>query len=122
MMDYKFNEDNLISEFKEYVDNTYGAHYATDKFQATDIIMDAGHGDGFCVGNILKYGMRYGKKGTIKEQRKDLMKVMHYALLQLYLHDKKHNETIEFDFIEEADTIINIDDVLSTITVSANND
>ena len=54
-MNYKFNEGQLIQELKEYIDGTYGEHYASDKYQATDIIIDSGHGEGFCIGNILKY-------------------------------------------------------------------
>jgi len=85
--DYKYNEDALIKEFKEYIDATYSQHYSRDKFQATEFIMDGGHGTGFCIGNVLKYAQRYGKKGTQEDARKDLMKVLHYTLLQLYVHD-----------------------------------
>ena len=67
---------------------TYGQHYATDKYQATDVILDGGHGTGFCIVNILKYAQRYGKKGTQEDARKDLLKVLHYALIQLYVHDE----------------------------------
>jgi hypothetical protein len=84
---YKYNEAELIEEFKRYVDSTYGQHYSRDKFQATEFIIDGGHGTGFCIGNVLKYAQRYGKKGTPKDARKDLMKVLHYALIQLYIHD-----------------------------------
>ena len=88
-IEYKYNENNLIAEFKEYVDETYGLHYSKEKFQATEFIMDGGHGTGFCIGNVLKYAQRYGKKGTRADARKDLMKVLHYALMQLYIHDKE---------------------------------
>ena len=54
MIDYKFNEGNLIEEFKNYIDGTYDQHYAKDKFQATEFIIDGGHGTGFCIGNVLK--------------------------------------------------------------------
>ena len=86
-INYKFNEDKILEEFKEYVDSTYGQHYAKDKFQATEFIIDSGHGTGFCMGNVLKYGQRYGNKGTEKDARKDILKVLHYALIQLYIHD-----------------------------------
>ena len=86
-IDYKFNEDKLIKEFKSYVDATYNQHYAKEKFQATEFIIDGGHGTGFCIGNVLKYAQRYGKKGTRDDARKDLMKVLHYALIQLHVHD-----------------------------------
>lgn len=85
--EYKFNEGELIREFEKYVQATYDTHYSEEKFQATEFIIDGGHGTGFCIGNILKYAQRYGKKGTHKDARKDLLKVMHYALFQLYIHD-----------------------------------
>ena len=91
MIDYKYNEDQLIEEFKQYIDQTYGEHYAQDKFQATEFIIDGGHGTGFCIGNVLKYAQRYGKKGSAIDGRKDLLKVLHYALIQLYIHDEKHS-------------------------------
>jgi len=86
-IDYKYNEATLIDEFKRYVDATYSQHYSKDKFQATEFIIDGGHGTGFCIGNVLKYAQRYGKKGTPTDARKDLMKVLHYALIQLHIHD-----------------------------------
>ena len=94
-IDYKFNEDALIEEFQEYIDSTYAAHYAKDKFQATEFIIDGGHGTGFCIGNVLKYAQRYGKKGSREDARKDLMKVLHYALIQLYVHDSESDEEKE---------------------------
>ena len=54
MMNYKFNEGKLIQELQEYIDGTYGEHYASDKYQDTDIIIDSGHGEGFTLGNIMK--------------------------------------------------------------------
>lgn len=88
---YKYNEDILIREFQAYVDATYGQHYSRDKFQATEFIIDGGHGTGFCIGNVLKYAQRYGKKGSSEDARKDLMKVLHYALIQLYIHDQENS-------------------------------
>jgi hypothetical protein len=81
-IDYRFDEEKYIREFKEYVDSQ-------NKFQSTEVIMDRGHGTGFCMGNVDKYSNRYGKKGTAADARKDLMKVLHYALLQLYVHDNE---------------------------------
>ena len=39
------------------------------------------------MSNVLKYAQRYGKKGSHADARKDLMKVLHYALIQLHIHD-----------------------------------
>ena len=86
-IDYKFNEDKLLAEFKEYIDGTYNAHYSKEKFQATEFIVDSGHGTGFMIGNVMKYVQRYGKKGSDADARKDLLKVLHYALMQLHVHD-----------------------------------
>ena len=88
-IDYKFNEDKLLAEFKEYIDGTYNAHYSKEKFQATEFIVDSGHGTGFMIGNVMKYAQRYGKKGSDADARKDLLKVLHYALMQLHVHDSK---------------------------------
>ena len=87
-INYKYNEDVLIKQFKEYVDKTYDQHYSQNKYQATEFIIDGGHGEGFCIGNLLKYAQRYGKKGTSEDHRKDLQKVLHYAIIALNEHDK----------------------------------
>ena len=84
---YKFNEDKLIEEFTDYIDSTYASHYNTNKIQSMENIIDKGHGTGFCMGNVDKYASRYLNKGTRDDARKDLMKVLHYTLLQLYIHD-----------------------------------
>ena len=68
--DYRYNEGVLISELQTYIDSTYGEHYSTTKYQATEFIIDGGHGEGFCIGNIMKYAQRYGKKEGYN--RKDL--------------------------------------------------
>ena len=86
-IDYKFNERELIEEFQEYIDSPYKGHYAQNKFQSTEVIIERGHGTGFCMGNVDKYSNRYGRKGSKDDARKDLMKVLHYALIQLHIHD-----------------------------------
>ena len=87
-MEYKFNEDIILKVAKDYIDNTYSEHYANGKYQATDLIVDAGHGEGFCMGNIMKYAMRYGKKNGKSDA--DLLKIIHYALIALYLNEKEN--------------------------------
>ena len=82
-MEYKFNEDNTIEQIKRYIDKTYERHYGYGKYQATDMILDSGHGEGFCLGNIMKYAMRYGKKNG--KNSGDLLKIIHYAIIALYL-------------------------------------
>ena len=84
-IDYKYNEDNILKELQEYIDNTYSQHYSHKNFQATEFVIDSGHGEGFCIGNIMKYAQRYGKKNG--KDRKDLLKVIHYCIMALYNHD-----------------------------------
>ena len=59
-IDYKFSEDKNIHLIKDHIDETYKSHYSENKFQATEFILDSGHGTGFCIGNILKYAQRFG--------------------------------------------------------------
>ena len=92
---YNFNESELVEELKKYIYDTYGKHYATGKYQATDMIIDSGHGIGFCIGNIMKYTKRYGQKEGYN--RKDIMKILHYAIILLYVHDE------EYKFINTGD-------------------
>ena len=84
-IDYKYNEGELLKEFAQYVDNTYDQHYSLNKYQSTEFIIDSGHGEGFCIGNILKYSQRYGKKDG--KNRNDLLKVIHYGIMALHNHD-----------------------------------
>ena len=85
MTEYKFNEDEVLKFVKNYIDKTYEAHYAQGKIQATEVIFDAEHGEGFCLGNIIKYAQRYGKKDGLNET--DLLKIIHYAII---LYGMKH--------------------------------
>ena len=55
-----------------------------------DLISASGHGVGFCLGNVLKYASRYGKKDGAN--RTDLMKIMHYTLLAINEHDLKESD------------------------------
>ena len=89
-INYKYNEDELLKELKKYIDATYGEHYSLNKFQATEFIIDSGHGVGFTVGNVMKYAQRYGKKAG--SNRQDILKVLHYALMMLYVHDIETKE------------------------------
>ena len=88
-IEYKFNEDKSLKLLKDHIDKTYSSHYSKNKFQSTEFITDAGHGTGFCIGNIMKYAQRYGKKDGYN--RKDLQKVLHYALIALSVHDSNQS-------------------------------
>lgn len=91
-VNYKFNEDKLIKEFFDYITSTYSGHYGQGGLQSSEVIVDRGHGMGFFLGNVDKYNARYGKKGTPTDQRKDLLKIIHYGFLALYEHDRLHKD------------------------------
>jgi|TARA_B110000444_G_scaffold194863_1_gene185211 hypothetical protein len=90
---FKFNEDALIEELLTYVSKTYDGHYSKNKFQSTEFIVDCDHGMGFALGNVLKYAQRYGKKDGYN--RADLLKILHYALIALDVHDKNEKKGLQ---------------------------
>jgi len=96
--EFEFGEGTVLDELDAYIRSTYDQHYATGSYQATDVIIDAGWGKGFLIGNIIKYAKRYGKKGGPDDHRKDILKVLHYAVILMSVHD------------DEADTIGDISD------------
>ena len=83
----KYNEDALLQELRDYITRTYGQHYSAgnDSIQTLDLIEACGDAEAFCRSNILKYASRYDKKGTA---RRDIIKILHYALLLLHFSDK----------------------------------
>lgn len=100
----KFNEEQILDELRKYVNLTYSQHYAKSKYQATEFILDAGHGEGFCIGNIMKYAQRYGKKGSVSGWRRDLFKIIHYAMILIADHDNRHScDSSTAEFIVESD-------------------
>ena len=84
---YKYSEERILKELKDYITGTYNQHYSAgdDKIQTLDLIEACGDGESFCRSNILKYASRYDKKGTA---RRDIMKILHYAVLLMHFNDK----------------------------------
>ena len=84
---FKYEEDKILKELTDYISGTYNQHYSAgdDKIQTLDLIEACGDGEAFCRSNILKYASRYDKKGTA---RRDIMKILHYAVLLLHFNDK----------------------------------
>ena len=83
----KYNEEELLKELKDYISSTYGQLYSAgnDEIQTLDLIESCGDAEAFCRSNILKYASRYDRKGTA---RRDIIKILHYALLLLHFSDK----------------------------------
>lgn len=87
VMNWKYNEEGLLSEIQDYIASTYHQHYSAgdNKIQTLDLIESFGDAEPFCRSNAIKYLSRYDKKGTA---RRDIMKAIHYCLLLLYFSDK----------------------------------
>lgn len=83
MIDYKFNEDLVIAELKEYVESTYSQHYtnAHNNVQALDVYQARGTLTNTAIDNSIKYLMRYGKKDGLNQ--KDLLKAVHYLVIAM---------------------------------------
>ena len=79
-MKYKYNEDKSLKELATYIDSTYDKHYSHGGEQATEVIKGSGHLEGFCIGNIIKYAQRYGKK-VGEDKNNNLMKIVHYDII-----------------------------------------
>jgi hypothetical protein len=94
---YKFKENIILDDVKKYIENTYSSHYAKSNKQTTEIVIDQGHGTGFCMGNILKYAQRYGKKDG--HNKNDLMKVIHYAIIQLSQDHYNGSKPLQMEFV-----------------------
>ena len=89
---YKYNEDEILQIVKDYIGDTYRAHYNSDNgTQTLDLIESVGDAAAFCRSNILKYASRYDKKGSA---RMDIKKIIHYAVL-LYHFAGLDKETTE---------------------------
>jgi hypothetical protein len=96
---WKYCEDIILKDVHEYVSGTYRSHYTgkangfTD-IQTIDLLAAKGLASGFCQSNIIKYGTRYGDKDG--NNKKDLLKVIHYAML--LLHFDNHYKPTNSDF------------------------
>ena len=81
---FKYHEKEILKDIEEYVSGTYKGHYTGNSheyrnLQPLDLMATKDLASGFCQANILKYGSRYGNKDG--KNKKDLMKVIHYAML-----------------------------------------
>tara|TARA_B100001996_G_scaffold90393_1_gene67131 strand:+ start:404 stop:712 length:309 start_codon:yes stop_codon:yes gene_type:complete len=81
----KYNENEILKEVSDYISQTYKGHYSAGNVQTLDLIDSVGDAEAFCRSNILKYASRYDRKGTA---RKDIIKIIHYAVLLLHFNDK----------------------------------
>jgi hypothetical protein len=78
---WKYHEDVILKEIREYLGGTYNAHYASQesKTQTLDLIEGIGDAEPFCRSNAIKYLSRFGKKNGKSKQ--DILKAIHYCIL-----------------------------------------
>lgn len=99
---WKYNEDKILDDIKDYVTRTYKSHYCGNDnnyrdIQTIDLMAAKELATNFCQANILKYGSRYGQKDG--RNKIDLLKVIHYAMLLLHFdghYTRKNNGLAEF--------------------------
>ena len=87
---YKYQEDVMLDEAKNYIATTYGSHYTSnDGIQTLDLIQGIGDAEAFCRSNAIKYLSRFGKKDG--KSKVDILKAIHYCTLLYHfagLHDE----------------------------------
>ena len=78
---WKYNEDVIIKEIRDYLGMTYKSHYTSkeSKTQTLDLIESVGDAEPFCRSNAIKYLSRFGKKDGKSKQ--DILKAIHYCIL-----------------------------------------
>jgi hypothetical protein len=81
---YKYREDQIIEDFKKYIDSTYNEHYhGEDRLTCFDAWIALGDATPTFRNTAMKYLWRLGKKKD-NFPKNDLMKTMHYVLMCLY--------------------------------------
>ena len=87
---FKYHEEEILQDIESYVSGTYRGHYTGNtheyrNVQTLDLMAARDIASGFCQANIIKYGSRYGSKEG--KEKKDLLKVIHYAMLLLHFDE-----------------------------------
>ena len=103
---FKYHEKEILKDIEEYVSRTYQGHYTGKSHeyrnvQTLDLMAAKELASGFCQANILKYGSRYGNKDG--KNTKDLMKVIHYAMLLLHFDGHDGTPSMSTGNIDEID-------------------
>ena len=103
---FKYHEKEILKDIEEYVSRTYQGHYTGKSHeyrnvQTLDLMAAKELASCFCQANILKYGSRYGNKDG--KNTKDLMKVIHYAMLLLHFDGHYGKPSMSTGNIDEID-------------------
>jgi hypothetical protein len=89
MTQWKYNEDKILDDLKEYLASTYGEHYKTETtdIECFDAWIALGDSGPTFRNTAIKYLWRYGKKAG--SNKKDLLKALHYIILMLHVEHYK---------------------------------
>ena len=103
--DFKYNEDKILKEVFEYVSSTYNQHYVGEKgIQTIDVWHTLDMAESMCMGTLIKYAMRFGKKKG--KNKADLLKLIHYAILTYHFAfmEKNNNDGTSSESNVDIDT------------------
>ena len=90
-VNFKYNEDEILAEVLKYIRSTYDQHYVgTKDIQTLDVWENLDMAEQMCLGTLLKYAMRFGKKRG--KNKADLLKLIHYAILTYHYAFKNGKE------------------------------
>ena len=95
---WKYSEGKILREVEQYLSSTYKGHYVGEesKVQTLDLIDSIGDAEAFCRSNAIKYLSRFGKKDG--KNAKDLLKVIHYAMLLYHFSELPFTEDAKETF------------------------
>jgi hypothetical protein len=95
-VNFKYNEDQILAEVLKYIKSTYDQHYVgTKDIQTLDVWENLDMAEQMCLGTLLKYAMRFGKKRG--KNKADLLKLIHYAILTYHYAFKNEKEEKDDD-------------------------
>lgn len=84
--DYKYSEDTFLMELSTHIKGTYKGHYSGG-IQTVEYVMSNASTLDYLSGNVLKYVLRYGKKGGYNKE--DLYKAVHFLMMMAHYAAEK---------------------------------
>ena len=94
---WKYHEDVILKEIRDYLSGTYRAHYTSQesKTQTLDLIEGIGDAEAFCRSNAIKYLSRFGKKDG--KSKFDILKAVHYCILLYHFSGLCDNNSTPYE-------------------------
>ncbi len=88
----EYNYEKALEDVKDHIDRFRSSNYyaSLGGTEVIDLLRTEQLLEGFCIGNVLKYVTRLGKKEVQKNT--DIMKAFHYLVILLILEDPERYE------------------------------